>query len=488
VFLPRAQRSRAVPALAPALLALLLAACIGPAAVDPPAGHLAAPQPLDPALATGRDRALLEERVRAREIDVATDPNDPDHLAAVMMVPWPTQDPLKPYDSMQWTGLALSADGGETWDYEALPGYPGDSRPNPWGEGTWALGDAVVGFLPDGSLAMSLMPIRAPVQISLFFAVFPWGSHTPSLVNEIAKGALGVDGQYNVPTSQEGPHVDKDQMFIDGTTGAIYIGYSERWQVTEEARAMFTKSTDGGRTFTPPMAIDPPFPIYIGSRQHQMGTWPFLTQDGRLHVTFTDATVGTLYIVDSDDGGATFSAPREVSTHPGQFLSSVAVDQTGGPDHGTVYVTEADARNGDSDVFLLVSRDGGNTWEDGLRVNQDPLGNGREQRMPEAVVEPDGAVAIVYMAQVGGPDDWHAFVARSVDGGRSVKEYRVSSAPSDPACFNNQPSFLTHLGDYLGISYNRDGVVALWQDGRKCTPDMPYSEAWEALLPTRSVA
>jgi (2Fe-2S) ferredoxin len=475
-----------------ALLAGPLAGCLAQSgAQQTPADGITLPPPLplDPALVVGKDRALLTERVRAREIDVATDPKNPDHMAAVMMVPWPTQYDLKPYDSMEWTGLALSSDGGTTWDYQALPGYPGDSNPNPWGPGTWALGDAVVAFLPDGSLAMSILPIRAPVQISLVFAVFQWGSHTPAFVNEIAKGALGVDGQYNVPTSQEGPHVDKDQVFIDAATGHIYIGYSERWQVSEEARAMFTKSTDGGHTFSAPKAIDPPFPHYIGSRKHQMGTWPFITKDHRLLVTYADGTVGTLHVVESKDDGATFSAPRDISTHPGEFLTSVAIDQTGGPNDGTIYVVEADGRNGgDSDVFLLVSRDDGQTWEDNLRVNQDAVGNGREQRMPEVVVEPDGAVAIVYMGQVDGPNDWQAFVARSIDGGRTVKEYRVSSASTDPACFNNQPSFLTHLGDYLGISYNRAGVVAIWEDGRKCTSEVPYSEAWEALLPTRETA
>lgn len=467
-------------------LALLLAACAGPAAV-PSDGHLAAPQPLDPALAVGRDRALLEERVRAREIDVATDPNNPDHLAAVMMVPWPTQYDLKPYDSMQWTGLALSEDGGETWDYEALPGYPGDSRPNPWGEGTWALGDAVLAFLPDGSLLMGLLPIRVPVQISMMVAVFPWGSHTPSFVTEIAKGAVGVDGQQDVPTTQVGPHVDKDQVFVDARTGHIYVGYSERWQQSSEARAMFTRSLDGGRTFSQPIAIDPPFPHYIGSGKHQMGTWPVVTEDGRLLVVFSDANAGILYVSESPDDGETFDPPRTILQHDGVFLTSVAIDQTGGPNDGTLYVALADDRNGDGDVFLVVSRDGGDTWEDDLRVNQDPVGNGREQRMPEAVVEPDGAVSIVYMAQVDGPNDWHAFVARSIDGGHSVAEYRVSGASTDPACFNNQPSFLTHLGDYLGIAYSRDGVVAVWQDGRGCTADLPYSEAWEARLPTRSV-
>src|ERR1041384_1764149 len=207
------------------LLTLLFAGCVEAPSPAPSktslGGHFVPPHVFDAALAVGQDRALLDERVRAREIDVATDPKNPDHLAAVMMVPWPTQYQLKPYDSMQWTGLALSADGGKIWDYQALPGYPGDTNPNPWGPGTWALGDAVVAFLPNGDLAMSILPIRVPVQISLMFAVFPWGSHTPKLVNEIAKGATGIDGGYNIPTSQEGPHVDKDQLFIDANTGSI---------------------------------------------------------------------------------------------------------------------------------------------------------------------------------------------------------------------------------------------------------------------------
>jgi hypothetical protein len=473
------------------LVAVPLAGCVASSnsgTTDGSSPQVTLPHLLDPALAVGKDRALLTERVRTREIDVATDPKNPDHMAAVMMVPWPTQYTLKPYDSMEWTGLAESNDGGLTWDYDALPGYPGDSNANPWGPGTWALGDAVVGFLPDGSLAMSILPIRVPVQISLMFAVFPWGSHTPSFVNEIAKGALGVDGEYNVPTSQEGPHVDKDQLFIDPAKGTIYIGYSERWQVSEEARAMFTKSSDGGHTFSAPKAIDPPFPHYIGSRKHQMGTWPFLTSDHSLHITYADGTAGTLYIVDSKDDGATFSEPRAISTHPGQFLTSVAIDQTGGANDGTIYIAEADSRNKDSDVFLVVSRDGGQTWEDTLRVNQDAVGNGRQVKMPEAVVEPDGAVDVVYMDEVGAANQYQAFVARSIDGGRSVTEYQVSSAVTDPSCFNNQPSFLTHLGDYLGISYNRNGVVAIWEDGRKCTSDVPYSEAWEVQLATRVTA
>jgi hypothetical protein len=432
------------------------------------------------------DRPLLDERVRAREIDVATDPKDPLHMAAVMMVPYPTQDALAPYDSMQWTGLALSDDGGRTWDYEAIRGYPGDSEAGPF-PGAWALGDAVVNFQPDGSVLVGLLPIRAPVVISIGVVEYPWGSREPSFVSEFATGALGVDGMHDVPTSQVGPHVDKEQFTIDPATGHVYAAYSERWQQSAEARLMFARSTDGGRTWSEPAAIHAPQPHYIGSGQHQMGGWPTVTADGRLLVLWCEWGSGSFYVTEVEDGGeGGFSEPRLIAQNEGTWIPSVGVDLTGGPRHGTIYAVVADDRHGDGDAFLHVSRDNGTTWDEAVRINQDEVGNGMDLRMPELTVEPDGSVSVVYMQAAGDARTWHAFVARSTDGGRTFSEQPVSSEPTDPVGINNQPSFLTHLGDYLGISYNDDGIVAVWQDGRKSTADMPFSEAWAAVLPTRA--
>jgi hypothetical protein len=473
---------------APIIFALVVAGCLGQPST-PDGTSSSEPQPLDAALAIGQDRALLDERVRAREIDVATDPNNPLHMAAVMMVPYPTQYALAPFDSMQWTGLSFSEDGGRTWRYEAIPGYPGDQSVPAGGgpfPGAWALGDGVLSFMPDGSLMLAILPIRAPVQISTGVAVIPFGSVQPTFVSEFAQGATGIDGGQDIPTSQVGPHVDKEQIYVDPETSTVYYAYSERWQQTSEARAMLAKSRDGGRTWSTPMAIDPPLPSYIGSGKHQLGAWPTMTKDGRLLVIFSELRSGSLLVSESPDEGDSFLAPRLIGQNPGLFIASVDVDRSDGQCGGTIYAAATDDRNGDGDAFLSVSRDGGQTWDDSVRINQDPVGNGRETRMPELVVEPDGAVSVVYMSQVQGPADWQAFVARSIDCGRTFTAYQVSSAGSDPACFNNQPSFLTHLGDYLGISYNDDGVVAVWQDGRECTSDMPYSEAWAVYLPTRA--
>jgi hypothetical protein len=306
-------------------------------------------------------------------------------------------------------------------------------------------------------------------------------------VAEFATGALGVDGLHDVPTSQVGPHVDKEQFTIDPFTGDVYAAYAERWQQSAEARTMFARSTDGGRTWSEPIAIDAPEPHYIGSGQHQMGGWPTVTADGRLLILWSELRSGSFQVSEALDGYTSFSEPRVIAQNPGTWIPSVDVDRTGGPNHGTIYAVVTDERHGDADAFLHVSRDNGTTWEPAVRVNQDAVGNGLDLEMPELVVEPDGSVSVVYMQAVGDPRTVHAFVARSTDGGRTFTERQVSSAPTDPVSINNQPAFLTHLGDYLGISYNDDGVVAVWQDGRKSTTEMPFSEAWVAVLPTRVV-
>jgi hypothetical protein len=44
------------------------------------------------------------------------------------------------------------------------------------------------------------------------------------------------------------------------------------------------------------------------------------------------------------------------------------VDLSNGPNKGTLYVNWIDARNGDQDVFVMSSRDGGDTWSAPRRV------------------------------------------------------------------------------------------------------------------------
>ena len=73
----------------------------------------------------------------------------------------------------------------------------------------------------------------------------------------------------------------------------------------------------------------------------------------------------------SDDGGWTFGADKLISPLTGGWdipvpgverhngMPVTAVDLSSGPNKGTLYVNFIDERNGDTDVFLLASKDGG---------------------------------------------------------------------------------------------------------------------------------
>ena len=134
------------------------------------------------------------------------------------------------------------------------------------------------------------------------------------------------------------------------------------------------------------------------------------------------------------------------------------VDLSDGPNRGAIHVNWADLRNGDPDIFLMSSSDGGETWTKPLRVNDDPKGNGKEQFFTWMAVDPiDGAVNIAFYdrrdtegAKTG------LTLARSIDGGKTFVNHKINQEPWE--C--QQGAF---FGDYLGIDAHGGRVVAMWQ-------------------------
>jgi hypothetical protein len=128
-----------------------------------------------------------------------------------------------------------------------------------------------------------------------------------------------------------------------------------------------------------------------------------------------------------------------------------------GKDRGSIYVCWGDLRNGDADVFLITSRDEGETWTKPQRVNDDAVGNGKEQFFPWLVVDPvDGSVNIAYFdrgKQNGTLTD--VTLARSVDGGRTFVHHKLNDAAYDL-------SKLGFFGDYIGIDCYGGRVAVLW--------------------------
>ena len=94
-----------------------------------------------------------------------------------------------------------------------------------------------------------------------------------------------------------------------------------------------------------------------------------------------------------------------------------AVDLSNGRDKGTIYVNWIDERNGDLDVFVAASRDGGKTWSAPVRVNDD--GKGAAQMFTWLAVDPaDGSLNLVFHDRRGRPGPRHAWFAWWVQPGR----------------------------------------------------------------------
>jgi hypothetical protein len=140
-----------------------------------------------------------------------------------------------------------------------------------------------------------------------------------------------------------------------------------------------------------------------------------------------------------------------------RFPRNAVIPTLGVDAGGTLYLVCGDSRQGDRDVYVASSPDGGRTWSEPVRVNDDPVGNGRDQAMETLVVDPsDGSVYVLFYDRRADPANLHATVtlARSGDGGRTWANYAWSDIASDPraGC----------LGEYLGLGALDGKVYAAW--------------------------
>jgi hypothetical protein len=181
----------------------------------------------------------------------------------------------------------------------------------------------------------------------------------------------------------------------------------------------------------------------------------------------------------------TFGSDRVISDQPGGWDFDVPgifrcngfpitkADISSSPYRGRVHVCWSDQRNGDTDVFLIYSDDGGATWSPRIRVNDDTVGNGRDQFFPWMDVDPvSGLVNIVFYDRREHPDNLttDVYLAVSDDGGESFLNEKISveSFVPNPSVF---------FGDYIGISAYAGWVRPLW-----ARMDGTATSIWTALI------
>ncbi|MFA5944800.1 MAG: hypothetical protein WC876_10080 [Candidatus Thermoplasmatota archaeon] len=447
---------------------------------------------VDPAALVGCDGPVFDSRVRAREIDVTADPADRNRVAAAMMVSIPSTRAAPPYDPALWVAVARSSDGGDTWRTADLSGWPGDpaSASSPFA-GSALVGDPIVRFLPDGTLLLVGLAIRGGAWIDVFAARFPEDTLVPSEVSILSRGGYGEPALNMVPGPYQLFYNDKPEVGVDPVTGAIYVAWMWRMNRPDPVSVpVVMLSTDGGRTWQGPVELVEALGAGLTSDGLHAGASPFVTADGMAHVMWWDQPGNAFQQVDAPSGTLDFGPAARAQEVQGAFggagaLIALSVPHVAvGPGPGGVgeraYVTwtqEADGRG--FDVFLSHSNDGAVTWSDRVRVNQDDTPG--HQVLPAVAVGPGGHVAVSYMDTRNdkGGGEYEAYVAVSRDGS-TFEEARMSSVATAPERTQDpvQP-----IGDYYGIAFGSRGPVALWEDGREGTTDVPYGTAYRCVVP-----
>jgi hypothetical protein len=159
--------------------------------------------------------------------------------------------------------------------------------------------------------------------------------------------------------------------------------------------------------------------------------------------------------------GTLFSPALRVNGFP-----RIDVDRSGGPRNGWIYIVAAEKNlapaGSDPDVVMHRSSDNGATWSTGIRVNQDPINNGKYQWFPAVRVDEYGGLNIVYYDQRNCPSDSaEVYVSRSLDGGNTWTDILVSDHRWKP---KPEPGAGTYGGDYIGITSTNNKVYPFWFD------------------------
>jgi hypothetical protein len=135
-------------------------------------------------------------------------------------------------------------------------------------------------------------------------------------------------------------------------------------------------------------------------------------------------------------------------------------DRSNSPYRGTVYINYSDQTNGgdDLDVFIIKSTDGGNSWTEPVRVNDDPKGNKKHQFMCWMHVDPvSGAMNIIFYDRRNYDDSQtDVYLARSTNGGETFENIKISEEPF-------KPIKSVFFGDYIAVNSYDNFTACMWQ-------------------------
>jgi len=424
-----------------------------------------------------------------------------------------------------WAGFYRSSNGGTTWTDSLLPGYNGDTSTEGTSSplhqlvagGALAAGDPVQAWDANGNLFYMGNNFNRGIEngVSAAFRdntgviwVATYGPSNPAVSS--------TDGSKYVRTVVlatntfgQGSFNDKTNLAVDTSTGNVYAAWSD-FHGRGCNEILFSRSTDHGATFSPPLKISSGIcgnqgpSIVIGpSGQVYVGWEAFTGGD----VETPLSAVGAAF-VSSTDFGKTFSKARVVVTYTpftsGQFSSNGARDCGDGPFacptgftfprfdlagpylaadnvNGTLVMAFQVAQSsGQGQIESMFSTNGGATWSSPTQLAPSSTGH---QFFPFLVASNGRVNAIWYDSR--GDSNYSATrppcndasgltsaclnvrYAESADGGMNWgSSIKVTDTPTNLNYEQFGGRRIPFFGDYITVAAQGDTIGAVWTDQR----------------------
>jgi hypothetical protein len=287
-----------------------------------------------------------------------------------------------------------------------------------------------------------------------------------------------------------GSVADKNHLMVDKKAGSPYEGrVYAAWTDFGGAnnyKAVLRYSTNEGATWSASKLLTNGVTGYLhqgvniqtGPNGEVYAFWAVYigttVTDGEDAVGFNVSTDGgetwgtAKYIYQATNFGIRgFLKPTNIRT---ASFPSAAVDISGGATNGNIYVTWPQrnvAPAGSSpDIVMIRSTDGGATFSAPVRVNDDPIANGKDQYYPWMCVDQaTSQVNFVFYDSRNVPNDSsEVYMARSIDGGLTFENFKVSDAVFKPKPIAGLAG--GYQGDYIGIAALNNIAYPYWMDDR----------------------
>lgn len=349
-------------------------------------------------------------------------------------------------------GVYLSTNGGATWNGNdsnsgaPLQNHSGDPGPIIDKNGVFIL--THIGPLPPGMYA------NYSTNQGL-----TWSNNAQILSGDLDKGAPGTD------VSPSSPFYGRTYLAFTNFTPPfrIVLSYTSNSGQSWAPVINVNNSYNSNLSYGPAVSTSPNGDVCV-SWASSIPNSPF-TEDVMGFAKSTNGGVSWVTTENAFDINGIRTTNLNGWNIRANSFPAMDIDRTGGARNGWIYIAVTDKNiapaGSDPDIVLHRSTDGGNTWSAGIRVNQDAINNGRTQFFPALRVDEDGGINIVYFDNRIFSDSLDVFLSRSIDGGNTWTDYRISNIRFKPTPVSGAGG-QGNMGDNLGITSGNGKLYPVW--------------------------